>query len=229
MLTDEPVPRESPANWSPFACPDATIEVLARPRLVSQRTFQDVLDRRRSSVGKTVDWTSIADLLWYSAGLKGYAQAGRAGLPIGWSASPSSGGLQSIAIVCISDDGSASRLYDPVNHAFVVLPADGAAVSQENRNDVLSVTGAENGCTLRLIGDRSKLLAAYENADSLLFRDAGAVLATICLCAEWLDLCACPLGFLGNSLLPQLDLPTDRFQAVGAIQISGKIVPNAPE
>lgn len=120
----------------------------------------------------------------------------------------------------MAEDCSAPRLYDPVNHAFLVLRADNELVYLENREAVLSVTGSHSGCTLQLVSDRSKISAAYENVDSLVFRDAGAVLATVCLCAEWLGLSACPLGFLGNAMLPLLGLPEDRFQGVGGVQIS---------
>jgi hypothetical protein len=220
MLTDEPVPRRPPSIWQPFVATGSTLEKLQRPTARGDRSFQDVLSARRSSIGNSVGLPLVGELLWHAAGLKGYAQAGRAGLPIGWSASPTSGGLQSICIVCISDDGSAPRLYEPSSHAFSVLATNSSAVHDENEVAVASVAGVRRGCTLRLIGDRSKLLAAYENVDSLLLRDAGAIVATICLCAEWLGLCACPLGFLGNALLPLIGFPTDRFQGVGAVQIS---------
>jgi hypothetical protein len=214
------MPRNMPSVWSAYEFAVVTTEVLTRPDPPSSRSFGDVIAKRRSAVGDPIKLHSVAELLWYAVGWKGYAPSGRAGLPIAWSTSPSSGGLQSINVICIADDGSAPRLYDPVNHAFSVLRADNELVHLENREAVLSVTGALSGCTLRLVSDRSKLSAAYENVDSLVFRDAGAVLATVCLCAEWLGFSACPLGFLGNAMLPLLELPEDRFQGAGGIQIS---------
>jgi len=220
MHTDEPIPRDTPSAWAPYEFDVVATEVLTHPGPPSSRSFADVVAKRRSAVGGPIKLSSVAELLWYAVGWKGYAPSGRAGLPIAWSTSPSSGGLQSINVICIADDGSSPQVYDPVNHAFLVLRADNELVHEENRKAIFSVTGAYNGCSLRLVGDRSKLCAAYENADSLLLRDAGAVLATVCLCAEWLGLSACPLGFLGNGMLPLLGLPEDRFQGVGGIQIS---------
>jgi hypothetical protein len=220
MRTDEPIPRDTPSVWMPYEFDTIGTEILARPGPPSSRSFADVIAKRRSAVGYPIKLSSVAELLWYAVGWKGYALSGRAGLPIAWSTSPSSGGLQSINVICILDDGSAPRVYDPVNHAFLVLRVDNELVHAENRKAVLSVTGAHNGCTLRLVGDGSKLCAAYENAESLVLRDAGAVLATVCLCAEWLGLSACSLGFLGNAMLPLLGLPEARFQGVGGIQIS---------
>jgi hypothetical protein len=218
--TNEPLPRQQPLHWEPYVAPGGTFEILDRPLPRVERGFGDVLAARRSTIGKSVDWPEVAELLWYAAGYRGFAEAGRAGLPIAWSACPTSGGLQSIRIVCISDDGSAPKLYEPANHAFAALLANPKAVQDENRAAVMSVTGTHRGCTLRLFADRSKLAAGYENSDTLLFRDAGGVAVTLCLCAEWLGLLACPLGFLGDILLPILGLPNDRFRGAGAVQIS---------
>jgi hypothetical protein len=179
-----------------------------------------VLAARRSAIDQSVNWSDVAELLWHCVGYKGYAETGRAGLPIGWSACPTSGGLQSIRIVCLSDDKSEPKLYDPVKHAFAILTVDPHAAHQENGEAVKSVTGTHRGCTLRLVGDWSKLLAAYEHPETLLYRDAGCMLAVICLCAEWLGLSACPLGFLGDDMLPILGFPKNRFRAAGAIQIT---------
>jgi Nitroreductase family len=220
ILTDEPRPRENPLAWAPFIVRTSGIERLARPKVPARRDFEDVLAARRSSIGQPIEWSNVSELLWYAIGYKGYAEAGRAGLPIAWSASPTSGGLQAVQIVCISDDGSAPRLYDAKRHEFAILEANPKSATSENAAAVRAVTGTHRGCTLRLIGDRSKLFAAYENADSLLYRDAGCIVATLCLCAEWLKLSACPLGFLGQSMLPLLGFPQDQFCAVGAVQIT---------
>ena len=216
---NEPRPRERPLGWSPFILRSVSSENLVRPVGPPVRTFSDVLEGRRSAVGASIDWPNIADLLWYAAGQRGFAESGRAGSPIGWSPTPSSGGLHCVQIFCISDDASPPKLYDPIAHRFLILTADGALVREHNRREVYATTGAERGCTLRLVGDWSKLSAAYEHAETLLYRDAGCLAATVCLCAEWLWLTACPLGFLGDALLPLLGLPAERFRAVGAVQI----------
>lgn len=221
-IRTEPLPREQPLTWEPFV-PDAQeIEFLDRRGPRDDRSFHDVLSNRRSALCGPVKWSDIADLLWHAAAHKGFADKGRAGLPIAWSASPSSGGLQSIGIVCIPDDGSPVKLYDPTKHAFIVLPSDSRAICARNSAAVAAVLGSVRGCTLRMVGDWSKLSAAYENAETLLYRDAGCLTATLCLCAEWLDLCACPLGFLGQDMLPLIGFPSDRFHAAGGVQITKK-------
>jgi hypothetical protein len=46
------------------------------------------------------------------------------------------------------------------------------------------------------VGDLSKLSAGYDNPDTLLFRDAGGIAATLCLCAAW-------LGMLTRLVIPE--------------------------
>lgn len=222
MLTDEPEPRDPAGQWSAFTPVCIGIEPLVRPKAPPSAQFFDVLDRRRSSVSSSIGWPQIAELLWYAAGVRGSAREGRAGLPIQWSATPTAGGLNCLGIVCVQDDGSSARYYDPVLHRFLILAGDVSRVGQANRRAIKTVTGTYRGCTLRFIGDWTKLSAAYSNAESLLLRDAGCLMATVGLCAAWLGLSACPLGFLGNNLLPDLGFPTDRFRAVGAILIGGE-------
>jgi hypothetical protein len=220
-LTD-PLPRAHPLSWEPFVPASSGVELLPRPTLNDDRSFYGVLTSRHSSLGGPVSWSQIGELLWHAAAYKGFAAMGRAGLPIAWSASPTSGGLQSINIVCVLDDGSPAKLYEPSEHAFRVLVADRDAIGALNSEAVGAVLGAYRGCTLRLIADWAKLSAAYENADSLPYRDAGCITSILCLCAEWLNLCACPLGFLGEDILPLIGMPSDRFRAVGGVQISKK-------
>jgi hypothetical protein len=196
-------------------------ERLTPPEAPPPRDFGDVLRSRRSAVAGAVDWGEVAALLWHAAGTKGHAPAGRAGLPVEWRASPSAGGLHPIHLVCINDGGDGQvRLYDPMEHAFHVLAVPHVDVSARNAAAVAEVVGVHRGCTLRFIADVSKVGAAYESPASLVLRDAGCLVATLCLCAEWLDLAACPLGFLGHDMVGSLGFPEPRFQAVGAVQVS---------
>ena len=202
----------------PSQCVTVTVP-FTRPKVGPTASFAEVLERRRSGIGHSVSWQRIADLLWFAAGVRGSCEAGRAGLPVQWSACPSAGGLGCLHIICVSENSSRPRLYDPVGHCLIELDVDPLVVTAANRQVVEAVTGAYRGCTLRLVADWAKLSAAYINAESLLFRDAGSLTATLGLTAAWLDLTACPLGFVGDNLVPRLGFPSDRFRAAGAVQI----------
>lgn len=218
-LTDEPRPRERARGWSPFAPAVVATHEFARPIAKATVPFNEVLDARRSRLGGSVTWSQVADLLWFAAGARGYGSTGRAGLPIQWSAAPSAGGLSCVQVVCVADDASRPRLYDPLGHRLLEISADGEAVSLANREAVAGLVGNASGCTLRLVADGDKLSAAYDDAESLMLRDAGALTATLALCATWLGMTACPLGLMGQNLVSALGFPAQRFRAVGAILI----------
>jgi hypothetical protein len=93
--------------------------------------------------------------------------------------------------------------------------------AQANLDDIRATTGSEIGCTLRLVGDFDKMAAAYHRPESLLWRDAGVVIAAICLLAEWLELASVPLGFVGSAHLQRIGFPTERFMGLGAVLVSG--------
>jgi hypothetical protein len=221
IRTDEPYPREEPLSWEAFQPASLETEPLGRPRSPGPRDFADVIRSRRSRLAGPVAWSRVAELLWHAAGSNGYADSGRAGLPIEWRVSPSAGGLHPVRLVCINDDADfRPRLYNSVDHAFHILDVDGEDIAAKNAAAVAAVVGARRGCTVRLIADIGKVAAAYENADSLVLRDAGCLVAIFCLCAEWLDLAACPLGFLGDDMVSPLGFPQPRFRAVGGVQIT---------
>ena len=216
----EPAPRLPPGEWQPFLPDFDNIEPLAPPWDGQQRTFQEVVRARRSAISSAVAWPAVGNLLWHAFRPTGPSALGRAGMTTEQRANPSAGGLHSILPVCIAQNENTVRIYEPNQHAFISLSNVHPSTSKKNESAVHSVTGRSTGCTIRFISDFSKMSAAYVNPESLLLRDSGALLATICFYAEWLGLSSCPLGFLGQDLVPDLGLPNDRFVAVGAVQIS---------
>lgn len=147
------------------------------------------------------------------------ADEGRAGIPVQWSATPSSGGLQAIHVIALSNNLDAPRLYDPLTHSWLHLKVDVGDVQRRN-DSINSSLGVGIGTTLRFIGDSEKISAAYINGESLIFRDAGCLLATIGLCAEWLGLSACSQGVQGQDMLPALGFPVPRFRGAGGVHVT---------
>lgn len=216
---DEPVPRAEPGRWTGFAPAILGTEVLPAPTRPPERPFADVLRARRSRLGAAVGWGRVADLLWHANGATGEAAVGRAGLPVARRPAPSPGGLHAIYAVCIDEAGDLPRLYEPAGHRFHALKVDPREIGARNAAAVAAVAGTHRGCTIRFIADLAKASAAYRTPESLVLREAGCLLTIHCLCAEWLGLTACPLGFLGQDLVGPLGFPTGRFLAVGAVQV----------
>jgi hypothetical protein len=74
------------------------------------------------------------------------------------------------------------------------------------------------GAFIALVADMAKPKAAYENGESLLLRDAGALLQTLALATECCGLGFCPLGILGNEVVSALPA-NEQLLAVGAAAI----------
>lgn len=220
-LTDEPTPRATPGDWCAWVPAGTTIQELALPEAVPDLPFLDVMTGRRSSIGQLVTWPQVERLLWHACRTYEIRGLGRAGIPIENRVTPSAGGLHTVQVLCQMSNGDpAPRLYLPGRHAFALIHHR-ADLATQNREDVRAVASSGAGCTLRLIADFWKIEAAYENGESLIWRDAGVVCATLCFVAQWLGLKSNVLGFAGTGYLSAAGFPLDRFMAVGAVQISG--------
>jgi hypothetical protein len=218
ILTEEPVPRAEPGPWSEFWPRAFRVVTAPPPTGRSERSFLDVLQARRSAIGGPIGFQQVADLLWYATAPTPMG-IGRAGLPIEHRPYPSAGALHCIRLVAIDSERREVALYEPAGHRFHLL--DAPLVVEVNDRDVEAMVGRKGGCTLRLIADYGKVAAAYRSPESLLYREAGCVLATLGLCAEWLGQAACNLGSVGQSLVPMLGFPEDSFAALGGLQICG--------
>lgn len=220
MLTNEPVPRDEPGDWSDF-WPFATrIEGLLPPVAPAPgKLFLDVLHARRSSVGGPVDLREISDLLWHAMAPVSLG-VGRAGMVVEHRPYPTAGGLQCVRVLLVDSHSGLVGFYEPNGHRLRVVEAQHAVLA--NDADVESLVGRRGGCSLRFVGDLAKARAAYEHPETLLLREAGGLSATVGLCAEWLGLESCQLGSLGTRVLDSLGLPPDHFAGLGGIQITAR-------
>ncbi|WP_408887591.1 nitroreductase family protein [Roseicella frigidaeris] len=148
------------------------------------------------------------------------------GDPLGRSrrTAPSAGALHPISVVVLRP-GPLPMRVDPWSGRLQALrPADGAALHRgaERLHEMLP---DGEPTFLALLGDLGLVDAAYANPGSLLWRDAGALLATLHLCASALGLGFCPLGALGGEVAAALFPNESRVVACGAAALG---VPNTP-
>lgn len=220
-LTKEPHPRITPRACADFELPFLQREYLPLPKTLPPRDFRDVLEARRSAVYGPLDKYELAALLWYATGIRGWEQSGRSGFPISWRPAPSAGGLHPIEIVAISSCGDCEVMhYNPRDHSYGYWGGPWDHLILDNSAKSTMAIGAASGWTLFMVADFGRTEAAYENPITLIFRDSGCLICTLCLCAEWLGLSSCPIGSLSQDLVAKLGYPEDRFLAVGAVQIS---------
>ena len=215
----EPEPNAT-GEWSPLEWPIGTPEPCAAPWPGADRLFADVAWSRRSAIGDSIGLGSAGNLLHHLTKDTGAGGIGRAGIPVHQRITPSAGGLHPYSFVCIGDEDGRILFYDPAGHAFIPMAVSHHDLYELNRREVSEILGSAPGVTVRIVMDAAKVAGAYRNPESLILRDAGAILSVAGMLAEWLDLLACPLGFMGGAFLDATGLPCERFVAAGGFQLS---------
>jgi hypothetical protein len=72
-----------------------------------------------------------------------------------------------------------------------------------------------DGHLIALLGRHSVVENVYQNSESLLWRDGGALLQTLSMTATSIGLGFCPLGLLGTGLVEALGVDGSLVQALG--------------
>ncbi len=80
----------------------------------------------------------------------------------------------------------------------VLRAADPDGLRSE-RDAILGILPACEAALVLFLADAAKTEAAYDDAESLIWRDAGTLLATLHLAATASGLGFCPLGVLGHA------------------------------
>lgn len=223
--TSDPIPREAPLACRQFRFDCGEARYLDVPEQMDEQVFWEVVSRRKSrrEFGQ-LNELNLAALLWYTE--KTISQK-RLSNGIVWEhrPTPSAGGLHPISIVVQAPEDGTFPLfhYDPFGHALRQIAATKEACCRLSQlaNEVLD---AQSGTVLWLVADFRKADAFYSNADSLVWRDCGALIGMLCLVAEALNLNACPLGICGDEWLRiALSLP-DGIHGVGAVIVGGRVI-----
>lgn len=193
----EPKPRPERLthnNWTPQIDLDVTLATGPEPCAIP---FGDVLDRRCTKRElRPIRLERLGALLWHAA----RTRAKYGGI---WEhrAAPSAGGLHPIELVITGNSDEQAFRYNPTRHALERLVNIDATLLQAACADLRTVVPTADGALILLAADLGRTAAAYENAESLVWRDAGCLIAMLQIVGAWLELGCCPLGTLGRNLL----------------------------
>lgn len=199
----EPMPRHTPAPYSPLHWRQGPITPLEPVGNVAVADLNTVLQRRRTR--REFEPLSLS-LLGQLLGLSCQTHAVRAS-PFGFDqelrACPSAGALHPIHVLCQREPGGMWERYDPLSHALVgVLDSlDLARAARTCADSIVTSTGAT---LLALVAEPGRTEAKYAHPESLVWRDAGVVIGYLALVAEALGLSLCPLGTTGNAFVSPL-------------------------
>lgn len=195
---------------------------LPKPRPLPGLLFADVLRARTSRPGTiSPSLQQLSDVLWYS----NFVRVRKPPLDRarGWESrnSPAAGGLHGLeTLILPMDDPTSCGWYDPIGHQVHSL-CDANAVVTANAYNVIELCGAIAGITLQFISDRRRLDVLYENGETLMWRDAGALIATTALVATSVGVQATPLGRIGvPGWSPNPASSEDEWAAAGAVHLT---------
>ncbi|MFP3801310.1 nitroreductase family protein [Paraburkholderia sp. SIMBA_027] len=210
---EDPRPLED-SPFLDYRWPVLRTTPLGPHRVPVERTFLDIFESRRSTreLG-AAPIESLVDVLRLAL----VPRFWKDGDPLRRSRRPalSAGALHPISVLLLAGTGAYRLNAD--ESALEEL-----SIKHEVRANWLHkckrVLPSADGAFIVLIADRARPAAAYENCESLVWRDSGALLQTLALAAEAYGLGFCPLGILGNEIVDSLPA-ANQLLAVGAAAI----------
>lgn len=189
------------------------------PRPLPRLWFPDLLHGRRSD--RSLGRPALGDVLDMVAAAT-FARSAADGDPFGRTrrASASAGALHPVSVVIVRPCSTPLPFHlDPVSGALRALRVADADGMRSQAERLRAMLPGGQPTHLVLLGDLELVEAAYENPGSLLWRDAGALLATLHLCAASLGLGFCPLGALGEGFAAAVFPGRARLVACGTAAV----------
>lgn len=216
-----PVPRELELPYCEFQYKIEKEIFLPEPDIMIDAPFLDVLTTRYSRrVFETVPTEKLNLLLWHSA------RAVTVAPPNYYSRwqhrpSPSAGGRHPIDLIIAGEQRDAQNvfLYDPIAHGIYNLAITDKSSWNNLINLINQVIPLEKATVILFGAQFDRTLSTYENGESLVWRDAGALMATISLVAESLELNCCALGITGEPFLSKALDSSGQVVGVGGLLV----------
>jgi SagB-type dehydrogenase family enzyme len=205
MQLGDPIPLDNPAPGHEFAfVTEGSPEYLTVPA-PSSPDFFSVLSRRLTRRSfSCLSEESLSTLLWYTAktlasASNGYSKDWEHRVP------PSAGGCHPIDLVIAKWPCADApiRLYDPIAHATRMLTLKKPPAFQYLLDRTEKAVPHGKAVVFWHLAQIQRTFGKYSNAESLIWRDAGALVAITCLVAEALGLACCPLGMTGEPWLSE--------------------------
>jgi SagB-type dehydrogenase family enzyme len=218
-----PIPRDTPVAYTDFSYPITGREYLAIPESPNESSFWEVLSSRssRRAVG-SIGETQLAHLLWYSAKTRA-ARRERDGFLWQSRPAPSAGGRHPVDLIVMHEECGRAivRLYDPIAHSLCSLSVDQQRAMSFCQH-AKAIIRAEDGVLLWFVAQFGRTLGRYVDGESLVWRDAGALLATIYLVCEALELACCAIGPSGDPDVPQIIGAENKLNGVGGCIVGSR-------
>lgn len=128
----------------------------------------------------------------------------------------SAGALRSVEVIIVDWRGrSRAFRYNALRHQLESLQVVDRPAFETFAETCTRILPLARGTAIVLAGDEVRLGSLYENPRSLLWRESGALLQTMSLCAQSHRLAFCPLGTLGGDLITAIGQDSARCIPLG--------------
>jgi len=213
-----PILRPVDLPYSEFAYAIERRQYLAVPEPLPAVLLTQVLASRRSRrTFQRVTPKDLNSLLWHSARA---IEVSSANLPR-WQhrPAPSAGGKHPLDLLIFRDEAGSrvAEIYEPATHALDCLKLPSVGLLHHFLNDLNKVLQIKDGTIIWFAAQFDRTLSKYENGESLVWRDCGALIATISLVAESLGLKCCAVGITGEPSVSQILSSNKRVVGVGGM------------
>ena len=219
MNLGSPTVRAEPGHYQPFTWPDGTFHALPEIEDVGDEGILNLLDHRRTRrTFSALSEIQLGQLLWRCARTQAIAESDY-GFELELRPTPSAGAIHPIHILIHLPGASHWCRYDSRRHGLSEIPGSVEAFVGLEEQCHRSLP-AEQVTRLLLVAEPGKTSAKYKNGESLIWRDAGALLAVMAVIAEALDYSFCPLGITGDPWAGRL-APSGVLSGVGVALVGG--------
>jgi SagB-type dehydrogenase family enzyme len=210
--------REAEIFYTEFSYQIAEKAHLPLPEALPNIPFADILASRRSRrTFRAVSLQQLNSLLWHSARVINVNSP----KAIRWQhrPSPSGGGRHPIDLLIFTEERNSENvfLYDPVPHALARLKNVEDSLLDQFLYSINRIITLEQATVVWFAAQFERTLSRYQDGESIVWRDAGALLATISLTAECLGLPCCAIGITGEPLLSGLLNSNGKVVGVGGL------------
>jgi len=220
-----PAPKEQPQPWQPMSWPQGDrlqLDSLASSLSCLAEVDEFLRTRRTERLFGPI--TDAALGTWLDLGCRAQIFEGTAyGFDISWRPAPSAGAIHPIHLIFATPGQSSWRRYDGISHALIDVPSELDA--KEVHRAMQEVLPTVHATLILYAAEVGKTAAKYDHPASLVWRDAGALLAVMGLAAHAQSLAFCPLGVTGEPWVGRL-LEQQGLFGVGAAFVGTRLTPN---
>lgn len=217
-----PSPRSVEDSIISFDYPIIEKSVLNRTNLKEHSNiFKSIVERRSNRNLEPINIESINKLLWYSA-KAAHINIINNGYIISSRRAPSAGGRHPIDVIIslpkLQIQERTLSYYNPFDHSLNLLSTH-REISIDFFYHINGILPIGNAAVIWFVAHPNRTSAKYENFESLIWRDAGALIYCFQLVSTALGLKTCPVGSLGEPYISKLFKEYGNVYGVGGLLI----------